>query len=462
MNERSPSSPPGPRVLIAAEHASARFGGEAALALHYFRVFRQRGLPVWLVTHARTRDELSQLFPGEARIRYVEDTALHRLMYRLGQRLPPRVAFFTLGFVSRFSTQLAQRRMVRELIAAEGIEVVHQPMPVSPREPSMLFGFGVPVLIGPMNGGMDYPPGFRRRRGLAERVLFGAGKRAAGWLNRLMPGKREAALLLVANRRTLLALPQGVSPRVHELVENGVDLSLWRPGTATGEVPVRHSAGEAPAPAAPAERPVSALPTDTPAPDAASAVPTFVYMGRLVDWKSVDLLLRAFARASSKVPMRLLVIGDGVERQRLEALAASLGLVGTLVQGSVRFTGWLSQHACAQNLASADGLVLPSVLECGGAVVLEAMSMGKPVIATAWGGPLDYLDADCGVLVPPETPERLIEGFAAAMARLAASPSERESMGRAGRAKVQRDYDWEVKADRMLEMYEAARRHGHR
>ena len=57
-----------PRVLIVAEHASARFGGEAALPLHYFRVLRNRGVPVWLVTHARTRDELSALYPGDARI----------------------------------------------------------------------------------------------------------------------------------------------------------------------------------------------------------------------------------------------------------------------------------------------------------------------------------------------------------------------------------------------------------
>lgn len=433
--------PPGPdlRVLIAAEHASARFGGEAALALHYFRVFRQRGLPVWLVTHARTRDELTRLFPGEARIHYIEDTALHRLMHRLGRQLPARVAFFTLGFVSRLSTQIAQRRVVRRLIAAEGIDVVHQPMPVSPREPSMLFGFGVPVLIGPMNGGMDYPPGFRRRRGVAEGLLFGAGKRAAGLLNRLMPGKREAALLLVANERTRHALPPGVSPHVHLLVENGVDLALWRPTAAA-------------------------------APSSPGAATTFVYMGRLVDWKSVDLLLRAFARASARAPMRLVIIGDGIERPRLEALTASLGLAGSGLadagteaeaearQAPVCFTGWLSQRACAEALAGADCLVLPSVLECGGAVVLEAMSMGKPVIATAWGGPLDYLDAGCGVLVAPESAERLTDGFAAAMVRLAASPAERERLGRAGRAKVQRDYDWEVKADRMLELYAAARR----
>ena len=94
--------------------------------------------------------------------------------------------------------------------------------------------------------------------------------------------------------------------------------------------------------------------------------------------------------------------------------------------GTVHFAGWLAQSACAEWLRDADALVLPSLLECGGAVVLEAMSMAKPVIATAWGGPLDYHDASCGVLVIPESREAIIDGFAAAMVALA-RPSRRAS-----------------------------------
>src|SRR5579883_1420456 len=51
-----------PRVLIVAEHASAKFGGEAALPLHYFRVLRKRRIEAWLVVHERTRDELNGQF----------------------------------------------------------------------------------------------------------------------------------------------------------------------------------------------------------------------------------------------------------------------------------------------------------------------------------------------------------------------------------------------------------------
>ncbi|HEV7913224.1 MAG TPA: glycosyltransferase family 4 protein [Albitalea sp.] len=414
-------------MLIVCEHASAQFGGEAALPLHYFRVLRARGAAVWLLTHARTRDELTRLFPGETRIHYLPDTGLNRLMWRIGRRLPAQVAYFTSGFVSRVSTQWQQRRLARRLVAQERIDVVHQPMPVSPREPSLMHGLGAPVIIGPMNGGMDYPPAFRRHRGAIERGLLGAGRFSAGVLNALMPGKRHAAWLLVANRRTRDALPAGVCPRIAEVVENGVDLSLWQ-----------------------ADAPAREPPT--------SPVTRFAFVGRLVDWKAVDLLLQAFQRASREARLALVVMGDGLERVSLERLAADLGIVAPDAQSDgVHFTGWLPQQACARNLQDADVLVLPSLLECGGAVVLEAMAMGKPVIATAWGGPLDYLDDACGVLVPPTDRESLVRGLADAMVRLAASPELRRQMGRRGREKVLRDHDWEVKVDRIVELYRQAR-----
>lgn len=145
------------RILIVSESASVKFGGEAILPFHYFRVLRRRNFPVWLIVHARTRDELSSLFPGDPNILYVEDTSLHLFLSRLGNKLlPVKVAHFTTGFVMRVATQLAQRRLAKQVIERERIDLVHQPMPVSPREPSLMFGLGVPVVIGPMNGAMNY------------------------------------------------------------------------------------------------------------------------------------------------------------------------------------------------------------------------------------------------------------------------------------------------------------------
>ncbi|MBT9597779.1 MAG: glycosyltransferase family 4 protein [Vitreoscilla sp.] len=414
------------RVLIVAEHASARFGGEAALPMHYFRVLLRRGLPVWLITHARVRAELVEAYPNDQhRIRYVEDTALHRWLWRLGEPLPARLSYITTGFLSRFMTQWRQRAVARRLVHEEHIDVVHQPMPVSPKEPSLLHGLGAPVVIGPLNGGMDYPAAFQRQGVRWVGGIADAARLLAGLLNRLMPGKRRAAVVAVANQRTRAALPPGLEGRVVVLPENGVDLALWqRPASATEE----------PRPA------------------------RFVFMGRLVDWKAVDLLLEAFAQARPRSPMSLTIIGDGPEGAAWRAQADTLGLSAAQSgeSGGVWFAGWRAQAECAAMLRDHDALVLPSLWECGGAVVLEAMACGLPVIATAWGGPLDYLDADCGVLVEPSDRAALISGLAQALVRLAADPAERQRLGAAGRQRVERDFDWERKVDTMLSIYREA------
>lgn len=413
------------RVLIVAEHASLKFGGEAALPVHYYRILRRRRIPVWLVVHERTRSELESLFPFDRdRIVFVPDTKAHLFVWRLSRLLPDRISNFTMGFLLRYLTQIAQRREIRRLLREEAISVIHQPIPVSPKEPSLIYGMGVPVIIGPMNGGMHYPPGFLELQTRTERVALAAGRRLADLMNYLMPGKRVAAMLLVANERTRAALPRGVCSNVGTLVENGVDLALWS---------APHSAVK----------------------EAASGAAHFVFMGRLVDWKAVDLLLLAFKRASIETAMTLSIIGSGAERINLERMARSLDILDERCDqlGKVCFLGWMTQADCAAQLAHCDALVLPSMAECGGAVVLEAMAMEVPVIATAWGGPVDYLDSSCGILVEPSSKDTFVEDFSLALIRLASHPQDRRAMGKAGRLKVTRDFDWETKVDHIIDYY---------
>jgi glycosyltransferase involved in cell wall biosynthesis len=404
------------RVIIVAENASTRFGGEAILPWHYFRVMRRRGIDVRLVVHARTRDELTKLLPGEVdRMHFLPDTWFNRLTCRLSRFLPQKLGEISLGFLSRLSTQRSARRLVRQLVAMHGTDIVHQPIPVSPREPSLMHGVGAPVLIGPMNGNMSYPPGvIKEASGRTVGAIVSLGRMASGLLHRLMPGKLRAAALLVANPRTRDGLPGGTRGEVIELVENGVDLELW-----SAAEPTRHTPGG----------PIRVL-----------------FVGRLIDWKAVDVLLDAFARLH--LPAQLEILGDGPMRAALEEQARRLGIADR-----VAFAGWQPQRECARRLQQADVLVLPSLYECGGAVVLEAMACGLPVVATDWGGPADYLDSTCGILVPPTSRDALVAGFAAALGRLAVEPELRAKLGQAGRKRARSEFDWEVKVDRMLEIY---------
>jgi len=406
------------RVVIAAENASFRFGGESSLPLHYFTRLRARGVEAWLIVHGRTRSELDALFPAEQdRIIDIPDTWVHRLLWQSGRLLPRRVAGATVAIAMELLNQCIQRKLVKKLILAHNINVVHQPTPVSPKAPSLIAGLGIAVVIGPMNGGMEYPRAFRRDESFFTRISIAMGRRGANIVNRLIPGKRDADILLVANQRTQSALPSCVRGKVVQLPENGVDLKIWT------------------------------LP-ETPPPQPAGGRARFIFVGRLVDWKRLDLALRALAQVPDAV---LEVIGDGEMRSGWSELANSLGLAER-----VQFLGWLPQQECAQHLQRATALLLPSIYECGGAVVLEAMATGIPAIATAWGGPTDYLDRSCGILVDPSSPQTIIDGFANAMSKLALNDSLRSQLGRAGRVRIERQYDWETKLDRILVIYREA------
>jgi glycosyltransferase involved in cell wall biosynthesis len=403
-------------IGIVAQNASFRLGGEAVLPLHYFSLLRRKGIDAWLVVNEQHRPELLRLIPEDKdRIRYVSEGWLHRVIWQVGELLPRRLSDAARGTLLLLIDQYVQRRIMSKLIKTHHINIIHQPTPVSPKSPSLIFGLGIPVIIGPMNGGMEYPVAFRKEaESILTRMFVAVTRHSANVINLILAGKLNADTLLVANDRTRRALPP-VRGRILEIVENGVDLKIWSSESEPELSVQEHSSTR------------------------------FVFMGRLVDWKRLDLAIHALVQIEGAV---LEVIGDGAMRATWSELARSLG-----VSDRVHFLGWLTQPECARRLHGATALVLPSIYECGGAVVLEAMAANVPVLATAWGGPLDYLDETCGILVKPSSPKAIINGFADGMKRLASDPALRSRLGKAGRKRVEAQYDWEKKIDCIINIY---------
>jgi glycosyltransferase involved in cell wall biosynthesis len=412
-------------VLLVAEHASSTFGGEALIPYQYFKCLRELGIDVHLLVHERTKPELFGAFPNEIeRLHFVADSAVNIWFSRITGLLPDRLGAFTLGAVSHWETQVRQRRAARSLVTKYHFDIVHEPIPVSPKLPSMMFGLSVPVIIGPMNGGMDYPPNYDLA-GSFERAIISALRGTSGFWNRILPGKKQAALLLVANKRTYEALPSMLQQKwVLELVENGVDLDRFQVHSAIRE----------------------------------RTKLSIIYLGRLVDWKRVDLLIAACSKLLGKINLQLEIAGEGSERDALEKQVQRASLTS-----HVHFHGWLPQTAAAELLRVSDLMVLPSMRECGGAAVLEAMASGVPVIAANWGGPADYIDGNTGILVAPGTPDSFVEALADAILWMAQNPELRIKMGQAGRQRVKSLYDWRMKATALVKIYKdvlnADRRH---
>lgn len=408
------------RILIAGENASARKGGEAILPLIYAAKMQARGHDIVLVTHARNRTEIEADFPALAPFtHYIADALSHRVLWALGERFPEALRDRVFGNMIALLTAWDMRQIVRRLIARQHFDLVHQPIPVSPATPSPLYGLGVPVVIGPMNGGMSYPPGFTAREGRAARAFLRLGRMTARLANRLWPGKAQAARLLIANDRTRRALPV-THASILTMPENGVDLDIWT-------APPPH--------AGPGQRKGFRL----------------VFMGRLIGLKGLDLTLQAIEIARARKPglnITLDILGDGPERAMIEAR----GLPGVYLHG------FLTQAECAARLTGADALILNSLRECGGAVILEAMALGVPVIASDWGGPADYVTPETGILVPPAPADSFADRLADAILQMAENPDAARRMGQAGLARVREKFDWQQRICDMEEIYRSVAR----
>jgi glycosyltransferase involved in cell wall biosynthesis len=164
---------------------------------------------------------------------------------------------------------------------------------------------------------------------------------------------------------------------------------------------------------------------------------------RLDPVKNLDAALEAFRTVQAHAPRsRLVIVGDGPDRARLEQLACESG-----VTGAVMFTGY--RPDVRRLLAGFDAYVNSSVYEGISLTLLEAMAASLPAVATAVGGTPEVVTGDTGLLVPPRAPQRLAE----AMLALAGSAERRVALGVRARGRVEAMFSVERMVSRYLGTY---------
>jgi len=185
---------------------------------------------------------------------------------------------------------------------------------------------------------------------------------------------------------------------------------------------------------------------------AAAADPVVVLsVGRLVEKKGVDILLRALALLPPSLHWRFVQVGGGPLRRALEAQARALG-----ISGRVTWRGALSQEQLLEQYRAADVFALASRVAHDGDrdglpnVLMEAQSQDLPCLATNISGIPELVEAGVtGVLVPPESPEAL----ARELQSLIADPARRRALGEAGRARVAARFALESNVIRLAEKF---------
>jgi glycosyltransferase involved in cell wall biosynthesis len=178
--------------------------------------------------------------------------------------------------------------------------------------------------------------------------------------------------------------------------------------------------------------------------DVPSRCHLLVSVGRLVPIKGYSVLLAALPRILAEFPeTRLAIAGDGDLREALLREADSLG-----VSHAVLLLGARSDVPTI--LSAGDLVVVPSLNEGMGRVLVEAMALGKAVVASRVGGvPHVVVDGETGLLVSPSDPAAL----AGAIVALLKDPERRRAMGGAGRRRAHAEFSLEVMEARLLALY---------
>lgn len=180
-----------------------------------------------------------------------------------------------------------------------------------------------------------------------------------------------------------------------------------------------------------------------------------LFVGRLVEKKGVDNLLKAFSRLPLELRKQtsLWVIGDGERRTRLEEYAKNLG-----VSQKTRFWGHISNYLLPDFYAAADLFVAPSIeavsgdTEGQGVVFLEAFAARVCVLATHVGGISEVIeDGHTGILVEPRNPQQL----ATTMEKLLGNERLRAELAENAFAKVKKYYEWDKIAKDFEDLYRA-------
>lgn len=373
-----------------------------------------------VVTQIRNKPNLVKHGLGKADVMFIDTEAIAAPIHKLSTAIRGGSATgwttavaFTYPMYIAFETAIW--RKLRRDIQNGRFDLIHRLTPMSPTTPSPMASWSpVPFVLGPLNGGLPWPPQFKaelqREREWLSRVRS---------VHRMLPyyksTYRDSAAILAAFEHTRNDLDPGVADRVIDFPEVGVDPDQFAPKAASDQ---------------PRER------------------LTAIFAGRLVPYKLPEVVVRAFAEQPDLRNHRLVVVGDGPERPRLEAIVEEYGLADC-----VELVGWKTQDEVAELLRQSDVFLFPSIRELGAGVVVEAMASGLPCVVVDYGAPGVLVGKERGVAVPLSDRETLTREFGKALGRLFEAPEQLHEMGQRAQEHALRYYSWDAKAKKFMDVY---------
>jgi glycosyltransferase involved in cell wall biosynthesis len=367
-----------------------------------------------VVTQVRNREAIRRKGMGKAQVVYLDTERIAVPLWKIASSMR---ASHSVNTVIKLPGHYYFEYRLWESLKADltnGVfDIVHRVTPISSAMPSPLAKWSpVPFVLGPVNGGLPWPPQFR-----SELIKEGEWLRYARGLYRLTPYAKStyqrAAAVLAAYQHTISKLPAGGRDRIINFPENGVDPCRFSVRT--------HQKAER---------------------------LTFVYIGKLMPYKSVNVVVSAFCRSDVLRKHRLLIVGDGSDREELERMVRANGMEGCVV-----FTGWVTQQEAARHLHDSDVFVYPAIRDSGAGALVEAMYTGLACIASDYGPMAELLAGDRGLPVPLNDREEHVEGFRKAMESLVFDEARRNQIGQRAHQFASEHFVWANRAKAILRVY---------
>jgi glycosyltransferase involved in cell wall biosynthesis len=324
--------------------------------------------------------------------------------------------------------EFLQRFAIKRLLQQRRFDLIHRLTPSGYKD-SLLSPPSVPLVLGPLLGSDPPPTSFRSIfrpeltrsysvSAVADRFEHAIARRIFERFSTLDRLLESAALILVGTEVTRRRIRDHLRSRCRLITYAGVEHERFTP----------------------------------PARGRASRVPNLLFVGRLVPYKGVELLLRAAAEARRRRPFELTVVGGGPApfRRYCHRLVDELRLAE-----SVKFVDRQPRQALVEMLRLADVFCMPSI-ETYGIAILEAMSSGCVPLVADFNGPGEIVQPGTGLKVPLQTPEQFVTEYAECIVRLIDDEKLRKEIGEKARDHVVRNHDWKQIGLSVLEAYEQA------
>jgi len=273
--------------------------------------------------------------------------------------------------------------VAREVIARQRIDFIHLVTLTCYREPGVFWDLGRPFVWGPVGGTQDVPWAFLPSLGLVEGVKHGF-RNVFNWIYFRWSGAVRRAMCGSAAISAMASDTQRAIERQFGRTSGVIPATACSPEFGQGAAERSR------------DRPIR-----------------FVFSGHHISRKGLPFALHALAGLRD-LPWTLDVLGDGPLSRQWRRLVEQLGL-----GDRVRFLGKVPRADAILAMAEGDAFVFPSLQEGWPTVVIEALSLGMPVVTTNQHGMADMIDEECGFLTRVDRPQHLIDDLRRALRALA-------------------------------------------